>query len=75
MKDKAGLALLLGPAEESESDDVEIALKAFFKAGEAGNMAKAAKAFREAIALCDHDDDTDEDDDESSGSDDDDLML
>lgn len=70
--EKDSALLLLGSPEDEGGDDVELAIKAFFKAGSSGSYKKAAKAFREAVRLCDHED---EDDDESSDDEDDDELM
>lgn len=73
--DKPNALLLLGGKPDEGGDELEMALKSFFRAGEKGNFAKAAEAFREAIALADSDEESDDDDESDDESDDDDLML
>ena len=75
MKERTGMALLLGPPKDEEGDDDEsedpsrgeMAVKAFFKAGNKGEWDKALKALEEAMIYCDdmHEEDEHEDDEES----------
>lgn len=79
-EDKKGPAALIigvGPPESEGEEDLALALKALGKAIRHEDWSRAAKAFKEAVHLCDYDEEEegDKDEDEESEDDKDELVL